>query len=122
MCGSLCEIVGPPAGTQTDAKKGVNEVEGTRERVTKDVRTVPSSLANATPLPCSPTIPQRPTSLKPTVVLLEDRVADLTANEGVRQARIKGTKDRQKSSLGKGRRHVCRPQSCLYGHEAHCTF
>ena len=89
----------PPARTQTDAKKGVSEVEGTRERVTKDVRTAPSSLANDTPLSRSPTIRQRPTSPKPTVVSSEDRVANPAANEGVREARIEGTKDGQKSSL-----------------------
>ena len=77
----------------------MNEVEGTREWVTKDVRTAPSSLANDTPLLRSPTIHQRPTSPKPTVVLLEDHVVNPTANKGIREARIEGTKDGQKSSL-----------------------
>ena len=66
-----------------DAKEGVNKVEGMREQVTKDVQMAPSSLANDTSLPHSPTIRQCPTSPNPTIVSLEDHVANLTANKGV---------------------------------------
>ena len=72
----------PFAKTQTDANRGGNEVEETRERGTRNVRTAPGDSAT-TPPTRSPTANHCPALPKPSVVPPEDRVANPTANKGV---------------------------------------